>query len=112
MTTSTNQLSPGEARRFDHFSVHNAVVAEATCPTLECRAYTDIFTFRRWLALGFRVKRGERGASITTWVPVAEHDDGERHVARPRRPRRAVVFCRHQVEPRSTRRHSGEQQAD
>ncbi len=45
MSTRIQQLSPEEARRFDHFSVHNAVAAEAACPTLECRAYTDISRF-------------------------------------------------------------------
>jgi len=102
MSTSIKQYSPDEARRFDHFSVHNAVAAETICPTLECRAYTDIFTSRRWLAQGYGVKKGERGAVITTWVVVRDLDEREEDVVRQRRPKKAVVFCRHQVEPRSS----------
>ncbi len=95
MSTSTKQLSSAEARRFDHFSVHNAVAAEAVCPTLECRAYTDIFTFRRWRAQGYQVRRGEKGTAVTTWITSPAEDEKARVV---RRPRRAVLFCRHQVE--------------
>jgi N-terminal domain of anti-restriction factor ArdC len=90
MSTSIKRLSPEEARRFDHFSVHNAIAAEAACPTLECRAYSDIFTFRRWLAQGYVVKKGERGTKVTTWIPVPEPDEGEQGTARRTRPKTAV----------------------
>ena len=100
MSMPIKQLSADQARRFDHFSVHNEVAAEAACPTLECRAYSDIFTFRRWLVQGFKVKGGERGTVITTWVVARDLDEREEHIVRRSRPRKAVVFCRHQVEPR------------
>lgn len=109
MSTRIQQLSPEEARRFEHFSVHNAVAAEAACPTLECRAYADIFTFRRWLAQGYVVKKGEQGTKVTTWIPHVESDGEEGRVARRTRPKTAVLFCRHQVEPRiGGRRRSSE----
>lgn len=100
MSTPIKRLSATQARQFDRFSVHNAVAAEAACPTLECRAYSDIFTFRRWLAQGYVVKKGERGTKVTTWIPVRDPDDGEQVEARRARPKTAVLFCRHQVEPR------------
>ena len=104
MSMSTTQFSPEEARRFDHFSIHNAVAAEAACPTHECRAYTDIFTFRRWLAQGYAVKKGERGTKVTTWIPRPEPEDAEDRVVRRKKSRTAVVYCRHQVESRDGRR--------
>lgn len=104
MSTRIQQLSPEEARRFDHFSVHNAVAAEAACPTLECRAYADIFTFGRWLAQGYVVKKGEQGTKVTTWIPMPEPDDGERGVARRTRSKTAILYCRHQVKRRDGQR--------
>ncbi len=108
MSTQIRPLSAEEARRFHHFSVHNAVAAEAACPTLECRAYSDIFTFRRWLAQGYAVKKEEQGTRVTTWIAVPERDDDEGRVARRTRPKTAVLFCRHQVEPRAGRHSSRE----
>jgi hypothetical protein len=101
MSMQIRPLSAEEARRFHHFSVHNAIAAESACPTIECRAYTDIFTFRRWLAQGYVVKRGEQGTKVTTWVSVPASEDGEETAARKMRPKTEVLFCRHQVEPRS-----------
>lgn len=96
MSSSTQQMSATEALEFRHFSVHNAAQAQLACPSTSCEAYRDILTRRRWKALGFAVRRGERGTAITTWIttPSPEDDDD-----RPtRRPKRVFVFCRHQVE--------------
>lgn len=93
---STQQMSASEALDFHHFSVHNALQAQLACPEASCEAYRDIFTRRRWRAQGYRVRKGEQGTVITTWIttPPAD-DDGEKPV---RRPKRVFVFCRHQVE--------------
>jgi N-terminal domain of anti-restriction factor ArdC len=96
MSTDTHQISAASALTFKHFSVHNAVAAEAACSALECRAYTDIFTRRRWRAQGYRVRKGEQGTAITTWIVTPARDDGEGKLVR--RPKRVFVFCRHQVE--------------
>jgi antirestriction protein ArdC len=94
---SAQQMSSEEARSFNHFSVHNAVQAQMACPEGSCEAYRDIFTFRRWRAQGFVVRKGENGTTVTTWIPQTQPtEDGEQIVKR--RPKRAVVFCRHQVE--------------
>ena len=93
---STQQMSASEALDFHHFSVHNALQAQLACPEASCEAYRDIFTRRRWRAQGYRVRKGEQGTVITTWIarPPAD-DDGEKPV---RHPKRVFVFCRHQVE--------------
>lgn len=96
--TNTQQMNPEDARAFTHFSVHNAVQAQMACPEGSCEAYSDIFTFRRWRAQGLVVRKGEHGTTVTTWIPVTKTNaKGEEQVAR-RRPNRAVLFCRHQVE--------------
>jgi antirestriction protein ArdC len=90
-------MTADDARAFEHFSVHNAVQAEMACAEGSCRAYSDIFTFRRWRAQGLVVRKGEKGTTVTTWVPVPTQTDNEESTVR-RRPKRAVLFCRHQVE--------------
>ncbi|HYV01441.1 MAG TPA: ArdC-like ssDNA-binding domain-containing protein [Actinomycetota bacterium] len=96
MSSSTQQMSATEALDFRHFSVHNAVQAQLACPSTSCEAYRDILTRRRWKALGFAVRKGEPGTTITTWITTtsSEDDDGQPI----RRPKRVFVFCRHQVE--------------
>lgn len=96
MNTTVDALN---ARRFGHFSVHNAVKAELACHEGTCRAYEDIFTFARWRAQGFAVRKGEKGTKITTFVEIkAKDDDGGESITAKRR-KTAVVFCRHQVRP-------------
>ncbi len=96
MSSSTQQMSATEALDFHHFSVQNAVQAQLACPSASCEAYRDILTRRRWKALGFAVRKGEPGTTITTWITTtsSEDDDGQPI----RRPKRVFVFCRHQVE--------------
>ena len=97
MSTSTKQMSATEALDFHHFSAHNAVQAQLACPEASCEAYRDIFTRRRWRAQGFSVREGEQGTAITTWIMKPSHED-EGDEKPVRRPRRVLVFCRHQVE--------------
>lgn len=85
---------------FDYFSIHNAVAAELGCKTAECRAYVDIFTFKRWLAQGYVVRKGEQGTKITTWIPVTKTDDEGKVTVVGKRPKGVTVFCRHQVDKR------------
>ncbi len=82
MSTSTTQMSATEALDFHHFSAHNAVQAQLACPEASCEAYR---------------RSGEQGAAITTWImrPSREDEGDQKPV---RRPKRVVVFCRHQVE--------------
>jgi N-terminal domain of anti-restriction factor ArdC len=98
MSTTAQQMTADEARDFTHFSVHNAVQAQMACPEGSCEAYSDIFTFRRWRAQGFVVRKGEKGTTVTTWInPTAQGEDTDPQTVK-RRPKRAVLFCRHQVE--------------
>ena len=96
MSTSTRQMSAKEARDFHHFSVHNAVQAQLACPRASCEAYRDIFTRRRWQAQGYAIRKGETGTAITTWILTPSREGGDEKPLR--RPKRVLVFCRHQVE--------------
>ena len=96
MSTSTKQMSATEALDFQHFSVHNAVQAQLACPEASCEAYKDIFTRRRWQAQGHVIREGEKGTVITTWITTTRSDEGDDD--KPvRRPKKVLVFCRHQV---------------
>jgi hypothetical protein len=97
MSTSTRQMSATEALDFHHFSAHNALQAQLACPEASCEAYRDIFTRRRWRAQGFAVRNGEQGTAITTWIMRPSRGD-DRDETPVRRPKRVLVFCRHQVE--------------
>lgn len=96
MSISTKQMSATEALDFHHFSVHNAVQAQLACPEASCEAYRDIFTRRRWQAQGYAIRKGEAGTAITTWILTPSREDGDEKPLR--RPKRVLVFCRHQVE--------------
>ena len=93
MSIEMTEITAEEALEFRHFSVHNAVQAQLACPEGTCEAYQDIFTRRRWRAQGYRIRKGEDGAVIQTWIEVARNGKGS-----GRQPRRAFLFCRHQVE--------------
>jgi len=93
---SIQQMSATEALDFHHFSVHNAMQAQLACPEASCEAYRDILTRRRWQAQGYTIREGEKGTTITTWILTPSRDDGDEKPLR--RPKRVLVFCRHQVE--------------
>lgn len=103
------KMTPEEAQHFDRLSVasYAAVKLQLSC---DCEPYRDVFTYARWRAQGFQVKRGEKAARVTVFTPV-DGAEGERELdpedeerqesGRKRtRPWTAFVFCRHQVKPK------------
>ena len=96
MSVETSEISAEEARTFQHFSVHNAAHAQQACPESTCQAYRDIFTYRRWRAQGYQVRRGEKGTAVTTWIASTRIGENDEPIV-VRRPKRTVLFCRHQV---------------
>lgn len=93
------KMTPHEAITFDHESLANMVAAEESCPMAgedgACEAYQDIFTYNRWQALGYQVRRGEHGTKLTVFVPIKDKTSNE---VVGRRPKLSWVFCRHQVD--------------
>ena len=92
-------MTADEARTLDATSAQNAVsvqeqlVSDDRCLSLTCEPYVSIFTYKRWQAQGFQVRKGSKAAKAVTWVTRTE--DGEEI----RRPRTYSVFCRCQVDP-------------
>ena len=89
------KMSKLEAITFEHESIPNMVEAESACPEETCEAYQDIFTYNRWQALGYQVRRGEKGTKLTVFIPIKNKADE----IVGRRPKYSWVFCRHQVDP-------------
>lgn len=89
-------LTETEATQFDTFSLTNAVIVLQS-KNCECVPYEDVFTYNRWLAQGYQVKKGQHGIHVQTWKKGSKiNDAGEtkNYVF----PKSSVVFCRCQVE--------------
>ena len=99
MTAET--MTAAAAVTFEHgkSTAHVLLLASAAAANgCQCKAYRDWFTYRRWQAQGYQVRKGEHGTRITTWVHYTAKDkDGNEHERT--RPRTTTVFCRCQVDP-------------
>ncbi len=94
------KMSEAEAKSFQTFSVGNAARVKSALPC-GCEPYEDVYTYNRWKAQGYFVRRGEHGVKIPVIVR-GESKDSETGEARPISLRRtSAVFCRHQVEAKS-----------
>ena len=84
------KMTANEARSFNRYSAANAATVRVSL-ACGCQPYQDVFTFRRWIALGQVVRKGEKAIKIPTVIETEE--DGEtRKVFKT-----SAVFCRHQV---------------
>jgi antirestriction protein ArdC len=116
MATATRErrkLTGEDAKTFDRYSIANASQAMATLQESgackgRCEAYQDIFTYNRWLALGYQVRKGEHGAKLPVIIST-EKEDAEGQITVNRRPWMTTVFCKCQVENKDTgmRTHTG-----
>ncbi len=67
-------MTADEARTFEATSAQNAVsvqeqlISDDRCVSLTCEPYVSIFTYKRWQAQGFQVRKGSKAAKATTWV--------------------------------------------
>ena len=100
MTTDTvarrPKMTEAEARSFERYSVANAVTVKRSL-ACGCQPYEDVFTFRRWIALGQVVERGQKAIKIPTIITTEDKDTGEVR----RLFHTSAVFCRHQVKETS-----------
>ena len=101
----TGAMTAEQAVRFERQSPTSAAIlamaaAERGC---ECEAYRDWYTYRRWQAQGYQVRRGEHGVKLLTYAEVkvkadgGDGDDGATATTQ-RRPVATTVFCRCQVD--------------
>ena len=96
-------MTPEEARQFDHYSEANASAVQAALPC-GCQPYKDVFTYLRWQAQGFQVRKGEHGVKLPTLIEATmtttDAKTGEQQVKAVRLRKTTAVFCRHQVDPK------------
>jgi len=92
-------MTPEQAQSFERMSWGNYIAAKACRPNCQCEPYKDMFTYRRWQALGFQVQRGEHSIRLplVKYVTV-DSKDGEA-VDDRRIFGSSRVFCRCQVKP-------------
>ena len=93
-------MTSEEARTFERYSAFNAATVKASLPLqggmpCGCEPYQDVFTFKRWIAQGRVVRKGEHAVRISTYAPITDKETGE---IIGRRPWRSAVFCRHQTD--------------
>ena len=94
-TADRPPMTGDDAKAFSRFSIVNAsILATAAVERgCQCQPYEDWFTFNRWIAQGFGVKKGEHGTRISTYVETVDEKTGEARSF----PHTSVVFCRCQV---------------
>ncbi len=95
-------MNAQQAKTFRRYSMANAMILSSAAAQrgCSCEPYKDWFTFRRWLAQGYVVRKGEHGVKISTYIET-EHENDDGTITTSRRPWTSTVFCRCQVEPRS-----------
>ena len=91
-------ITKENATTFDRYSAINATLVQSA-RACGCEAYKDVFTYKRWQAQGFQVRKGEKGTRIETYAPITKEnkETGEREVVGSR-PWISTVFCRCQVD--------------
>src|SRR3990167_26539 len=66
-------------------------------PEDQIRPRENVFTFHAWKALGRRVRKGEHGVKVCTFISCSKEIDGQTVIYR--RPRSTTVFHLSQTEP-------------
>lgn len=93
------KMTAAEARTFDMYSERNAATAEDGCESGECVAYESIFTFKRWIAQGRVVRKGQKATFVEMpkFADVIDKATGEKKKVRVGSIR-VAVFCKCQTE--------------
>ena len=101
------RMTAAEARTFEGgLSLRSAaeVAEQLDC---SCEPYADVFTYGRWQAQGFQVRKGEKAIRFSTWIrpgsgEASDDEDDAQGDEQPRLlKRRVFVFCRCQVDEKS-----------
>ncbi len=95
----SEQMTALEARSFNGYSEKNAIAIESQLDC-QCLAYQDVFTYKRWQALGFQVCKGEKSIRLETFRSFeSKQKDKSGEPKRYTRPWKSYVFCRCQTQP-------------
>lgn len=89
-----------EATTFQTYSIANAAKVKGAL-SCGCAPYVDVFTYRRWLALGFQVQRGQKAIKIPVVKVIQSKEtfDGDGNPDARKVLGSGAVFCRCQVKP-------------
>jgi len=90
------KLTPEQATTFNRFSIYNALTVANSLPC-GCKPYQDVFTFNRWKAQGYCVKKGEHGIKIPVIGSNTKHDENTGQDVTKKYTTTLAVFCRCQV---------------
>jgi antirestriction protein ArdC len=102
---AVTKLNPELARSFDTFSEVNY---ETLKETLECgcEPYKEVFTFKRWKAQGYYVRKGEKAHKIIV-VVKSEKENKKGEKEEKSFPKKTSVFCKCQVEKMEEKKGGG-----
>lgn len=95
-TTKAPPMTRTEALSFDRYSVTNALAVDAALEC-GCEPYVDVFTYRRWRALGFQVAKGQRAIKLPQVRLVDRENKETGEMEQKRVFHTSAVFCRHQL---------------
>jgi antirestriction protein ArdC len=98
--TGKAKLTATSAVTFDHRSAkHSAMLRDAAMLRgCRCEPYKDWFTYRRWQALGYQVRKGEHGIHLSVYVESEVQDADTGDVRKETHRGGTTVFCRCQVD--------------
>ena len=94
------KMTAEQAKSFDRMSAPNYMLVKAALNgTCDCDPYTDVFTFRRWLAQNNPVRKGQHAICKTPIIKHVVKDDAETGETTERRVMgNSVLFCRCQTQ--------------
>lgn len=96
---SKRTMTAEQAKEFSTYSARNAAIVAMAFEQCGCSAYEDVFTFARWKAQGYQVRKGEHGVKISTYAPITRKDpETGADAVVGTRPWTSTVFCRCQVD--------------
>jgi len=98
MREQKEKMTQEQAISFDSYSVQN-VIKVRTALACGCEPYIDVFTFNRWIAQGYSVKKGEKAIKIGVIKHVEKKDKETGETVDIRMRGTGCVFCRCQVQP-------------
>lgn len=102
---SKPRMTAREARTFVTYSERNAAIVAEAFEDCGCEAYINVYTYNRWKAQGYQVRKGESSTVVEVIVKasfkVQEKDEDGNDVELTKtygKKRMMPLFCKHQVD--------------
>lgn len=86
-----------EATKFEQRSTTSYKIARACRQECDCEPYRDMYTYRRWQAQGFQVRRGEKAIRLPLVKYIARKEEESEEAVEVKILGQSYVFCRCQV---------------